>query len=160
MALTKGQNAPDFTKTLDNGETIQLSKLNADHIILYFYPKDNTPGCTAQACGIRDNLEELENYGAKIFGISKDTGSSHKKFREKHSLNFPLIVDPDAELARSYGVLKQKSMFGKQYEGIERTTFIINRHMQIVEVLEKVNPANHAQKLIESLEAMKQTVHT
>ncbi len=156
MALTKGQKAPDFIKTLDNGEQIQLSKVTSEYTILYFYPKDNTPGCTAQACGIRDNLEQFEQYGATVFGVSKDTSASHGKFIEKHSLNFPLIVDPEAELAQKYDVLKQKSMFGKKYEGIERTTFIINKDLEIVEVLEKVNPAHHVEQLLKILEEMKQ----
>ena len=152
MALKKGDDAPSFKADLDNGEQLDLTTISSKYIVLYFYPKDDTPGCTVEACSIRDNLKDIQKLDAVVYGVSKDDTKSHQKFAEKYSLNFPLIIDPKAQICREYDVLKEKSMFGKKYVGIERTTYIIDKNLKIVEVMEKVNPATHTSNLIAKLE--------
>lgn len=153
-SLTVGDKAPDFTANVHTGEEIILSKVKSKFIILYFYPKDNTPGCTLQACSVRDSLSDLEHFGAKIFGVSKDTLKSHEKFVERFKLTFPLIVDENGDISKSYGVLKEKSMFGKKYKGIERTTFILDKNLKVVEIMEKVSPNKHGVKLVEKIKEL------
>lgn len=137
-------------KAQDDSETIrnfpeEFSK--SDLTLVYFYPKDDTPGCTMQACGLRDNLQELVSLGVQVFGIGKGSLSEHKKFKAKFNLNFPLLVDKDLEISRMFGVLSKKSMFGKKYEGITRTSFLINKESEIVAVLENVNPITHIKEI-------------
>jgi peroxiredoxin Q/BCP len=153
--LKINDNAPDFESVTHDGEKVKLSDLNSDYTVLYFYPKDMTPGCTIQAIAIKDNIDFFEKNNIKIFGISRDSSKSHNKFVETFGLNFPLIVDEKTEISQKYGVLKEKSMFGKKYMGFERTTFIIdNRSMKIIGVLEKVNPATHMDDLKKLFEKM------
>jgi peroxiredoxin Q/BCP len=151
MALKQGDIAPDFSAKLTDGSDFKLSDQKAKYIILYFYPKDDTPGCTLQACGIRDAYSEIKSLGAEIYGISRDDLKSHKKFVEKHGLNFPIIVDDEKIVCLLYDVLKDKSMFGKHYEGVERTTYILDQNLKIVEVWEKVNPIGHSARIVEWL---------
>jgi len=154
MALPKDSKAPDFTAYTHTGEKITLSKQTSKYIVLYFYPKDDTSGCTAQACSIRDNISYIKKFDAVIYGISKDPLKKHIKFAEKYELNFPLIVDDQAELCNTYDVMREKSMYGRKYIGIERTTYIINKNLDILAVIEKVDPKTHTQDLIEILEKL------
>ncbi len=153
MSLHEGQNAPDFSAIADNGESMRLSEIAAKFIILYFYPKDDTPGCTLEACGLRDRSDELGKYGAIILGVGKGTKGSHKKFKEKYHLDFPLLVDTELLICAQYDVLKDKSMFGKPYKSIARTTYVI-QNMKIIKVFEDVNPVTHAGALIEFLQSV------
>lgn len=141
--------APDFTATVVEGENeseISLESLRGETVILYFYPKDNTPGCTIQACSLRDNWDKIKDK-ARVFGISADSVASHKKFISKKSLPFPLISDTEKTIATAYGVSVEKSMFGKKYMGIERSTFVIGPDGKLVAILEKVSPTSHTSKL-------------
>lgn len=154
MALKKNSIVPDFTAALDDGETVTLSKVQSKFIVLYFYPKDNTPGCTAQACGIRNSMPELEKLDAKVFGIGKGNKNSHKKFKSLFSLNFPLILDENLEISKLYDVLEERSMFGKKYMGIQRTTYILDKDLKVLEVMESVNPLTHEFSLLQQLKAL------
>lgn len=149
MKPTVGEMAPDFTATAVEGENeseISLESLRGETVILYFYPKDNTPGCTIQACSLRDNWDKIKDK-ARVFGISADSVASHKKFISKKSLPFPLIADTEKTIAEAYGVSVEKSMFGKKYMGIERSTFVIGPDGKLVAILEKVSPTSHTSKL-------------
>ena len=126
MAVEEGLPAPDFSLTADSGETVALSSLRGSNVVLYFYPKDDTPGCTAQACGIRDSWDEFEERGAVVLGVSPDSETSHVKFKEKFGLPFTLLADPDHSTAEAYGVWVEKKNYGKKYMGIERSTFVID----------------------------------
>lgn len=148
MKLEVGQTAPVFEALNQNGETIKLNDLKGNKIVLYFYPKDNTPGCTAQACSLRDNYEALLLKGFKVFGVSTDDAKSHKKFIEKFSLPFDLLVDTDHKLVEAFGVWVEKSMYGKKYMGTARTTFIIDENGLISEIIEKVDTKEHAGQLL------------
>jgi peroxiredoxin Q/BCP len=143
--------APDFTLTADDGSEVTLSALRGRKVILYFYPKDDTPGCTTQACGIRDAWSDFQEKGALIFGISPDSVESHVKFREKYQLPFPLLADTDHKVAEAYDVWKEKSMYGRKYWGNERTTFIIDEQGRIARVFPKVKPAEHVDLLLKAL---------
>lgn len=143
--------APDFTLAADDGSQVTLSALRGKKVVLYFYPKDDTPGCTTQACGIRDQWGEFERSGAVIFGISPDPVGSHQKFRDKYTLPFPLLADADHQVAERYGVWKEKSMYGRKYWGNERTTFIIDEEGRIARIFPKVKPSEHAEKVLEAL---------
>jgi peroxiredoxin Q/BCP len=143
--------APDFTLTADDGSDVTLSALRGRKVILYFYPKDDTPGCTTQACDIRDQWSAFQAKGALLFGISPDSVASHVKFREKYHLPFPLLADTDHEVAEAYDVWKQKSMFGRKYWGNERTTFIIDEEGRIAKVFPKVKPSEHAEQVLKAL---------
>lgn len=143
--------APDFTLTADDGSEVRLSSLQGQKVILYFYPKDDTPGCTTQACEIRDQWSEFQKKGALVFGISPDSVESHVKFRDKFGLPFPLLADTDHAVAEAYGVWKEKSMYGRKYWGNERTTFIIDEQGQIAKIFPKVKPAEHADLVLKAL---------
>ena len=147
--------APDFTAPVVGGDykpgdTITLSKLAGRPVVLYFYPKDDTPGCTKQACGIRDSWAALKKK-AQIFGVSIDPVKSHEKFIKKFDLPFPLIADEDKKIADAYGVWVEKSMYGKTYMGVERSTFVIDSKGKIAAIFEKVKPDEHAGLLMEAL---------
>ena len=147
--------APDFTAPVVGGgfalgSTVTLSALKGKPVILYFYPKDDTPGCTKQACGIRDAWHELSRM-AHLFGVSVDSAKSHQKFIDKFSLPFPLISDDDKKIANAYGVWVEKSMYGKKYMGVERSTFVIGADGKIKAVIEKVKPEEHVRLLESSL---------
>ena len=129
------------------GAKLQLSDLKGSKVVLYFYPKDDTPGCTTQACGLRDGWSEI-SAKAKVFGISPDSAASHAKFIKKHQLPFPLILDEDHQIAEAYGVWVEKSMYGKKYFGVERTTFVIDEDGKLQAVLPKVKPAEHLQQVM------------
>ena len=143
MAKPKeGDKAPDFTAKEQNGNTVSLSDFKGKNVILYFYPKDDTPGCTAEACNFRDNYQSLLGKGFAVIGVSIDNEKSHKKFEKKYSLPFPLIADPDRKIVEEYGLWAEKSMFGKKYMGTLRTTFLINPKGIISKVIEKVDTEN------------------
>ena len=149
--IEAGSPAPDFTLPGDDGSDISLSSYRGKKVILYFYPKDDTPGCTTQACDLRDNYEAMQARGVVVLGVSPDGPASHKKFREKYSLNFPLLSDEDHQVAETYGVWKEKSMYGKKYWGIERSTFLIDEEGRIEEAWRKVRPKGHAERVSEAL---------
>ena len=149
--LNTGDTAPDFELEADDGQLIRLSDLKGQSIILYFYPKDDTPGCTIQACDFRDNLSQFETQGWKIFGISPDDTASHKKFKKKYDINFQLLSDPEHEVATLYGVWGKKKMYGREYEGIIRSTFLINAAGILTQVQEKGRPKGHVTSLLSNL---------
>jgi peroxiredoxin Q/BCP len=149
--MDAGALAPDFALTADDGSLVTLSSLRGRSVVLYFYPKDDTPGCTTQACGIRDAWTDFEATGAVVLGVSPDGEASHAKFRAKHDLPFTLLADPDHAVAEAYGVWVEKSMYGKTYMGVERSTFVIGPDGTIVRALRKVKPAEHAAQVLEVL---------
>jgi peroxiredoxin Q/BCP len=153
MAKPKeGDNAPDFTAKDQNGKTVSLSDFKGKTVILYFYPKDDTPGCTAEACSFRDNYQSLLVKGFSVIGVSTDDEKSHKKFESKYSLPFPLIADPDKQIVESYGVWVEKNMYGKKYMGTARTTFLIDINGIITRVIDKVDTKNSSQQVIDLLQ--------
>jgi peroxiredoxin Q/BCP len=147
----EGLPAPDFTLTSDTGEAVTLSSFEGSPVILYFYPKDDTPGCTTQACGIRDAWGEFERRGAVVLGVSPDGEASHANFREKYDLPFPLLADPDHATAEAYGVWVEKKNYGKTYMGIERSTFVIDVDGNVAKVMRRVKPDSHADDVLAAL---------
>lgn len=143
--------APEFSLLTDAGETVSLASLRGKPVVLYFYPKDNTPGCTKQACGIRDAWSEFEESGAVVLGISPDDEVSHARFRSKNNLPFTLLADPGHATADAYGVWVEKSMLGKTYMGVERSTFVIDAQGTVARVMRKVNPETHAADVLAAL---------
>jgi peroxiredoxin Q/BCP len=148
---TTGTKAPAFSAKDDQGNTVTLAGLKGSTVVLYFYPKDDTSGCTTQACEFRDAWAEVKEAGAVLLGVSPDGETSHQKFRAKFDLPFPLLVDEDHAIAEAYGVWGEKSMYGKKYFGILRTTFIIDPKGVISHVFEKVKPKGHAAEVLEAL---------
>ncbi len=146
--IDEGASAPDFELQSDAGDTIKLSDLRGKKVVLYFYPKDDTPGCTAQACGIRDVYGEFERAGAVVLGISPDDERSHVKFKAKYDLPFTLLADPDHEVAERYDVWKEKKYMGRKYMGVERSTFVIGEDGSLARVLRNVKPATHADEVL------------
>ena len=151
MMLNIGDAAPTFSLSTDTGETISSAALKGQRYVLYFYPKDDTSGCTVQACGMRDALSDFDSAGVKIFGVSADSVGSHQKFVKKFSLNFPLLSDPERQLIEAMGVWVEKSMYGKKYMGIVRATFVIDAKGKIEQVWPKVNTERHASELLSYL---------
>ena len=151
--IEKGTRAPDFTLTSDSGEAVTLSKLRGSPVVLYFYPRDDTPGCTAQACGIRDAWVEFERAGVVVLGVSPDGEASHVKFKEKYDLPFTLLADTDHAVADAYGVWAEKSYAGKRYMGVDRSTFVIDADGNVANVFLKVKPAEHADQVLAALSA-------
>jgi len=151
VPIEEGKAAPDFTLTSDTGETVSLSSLRGKPVVLYFYPKDNTPGCTKQACGIRDAWGEFERRGAVVLGMSPDSVKKHAKFREKYALPFTLLADEDHAVAEKYGVWVEKSFAGKKYMGVERSTFIIDAEGNLSKVMRRVKPDTHADDVLAAL---------
>jgi thioredoxin-dependent peroxiredoxin len=151
--VAEGELAPDFTLTGDSGEPVTLSSFRGKRVILYFYPKDDTPGCTAQACGIRDSYDDFEQRGAVVLGVSPDEESSHVKFKQKYGLPFTLLADPDHEVAEQYGVWGERKYMGKTYMGVERSTFLIDEDGRIAKVMRRVKPDTHAERVLEALAA-------
>ncbi|HLX20439.1 MAG TPA: thioredoxin-dependent thiol peroxidase [Gaiellaceae bacterium] len=149
--IAEGQEAPDFDLTSDAGETVRLSALRGKPVVIYFYPKDDTPGCTAQACGIRDAYGEFERAGAVVLGISPDSEKSHVKFKSKYDLPFTLLADPDHAVAEEYGVWGEKKYMGKKYMGINRSTFVIGKDGNVAKVMHNVKPATHADDVLAAL---------
>lgn len=146
--LKKGDKAPNFTGIDQNGEYISLSNLAGKKVVLYFYPKDSTPGCTAQACDLRDNYQMLLSKGYIVLGVSADSQKSHQKFIEKHNLPFPLIADTEKEIITAYGVWGPKKFMGKTYDGIHRTTFIIDEKGDIEDIIDKVKTKEHTNQIV------------
>ena len=149
--LKVGGKAPEFRLPTDEGKGLALSEFRGKKVILYFYPKDNTPGCTRESCAFRDGLAQLKRKGAVVLGVSPDSVSSHQKFKKDHGLNFPLISDAEKKLAQSYGVWKEKSLYGRKYMGIERTTFLIDEQGNIEKIWPKVQVDGHFEEVLSSL---------
>jgi peroxiredoxin Q/BCP len=146
--LQVGELVPDFTLVDQDEKSHTLSQYHGKKVVLYFYPKDMTPGCTVQAEGMRDSMNDLEAKGIVVLGVSVDDVKSHKKFVEKHNLNFPLLADTEKTVVQAYGVWKEKSMFGKKYMGIQRDTFLIDEEGKLIQHFEKVNPLKHASQIL------------
>lgn len=149
--LSVGDKAPSFELESDNQGTISLADLNGHKAILYFYPKDMTPGCTKQACDFRDNIEAFAEQGYKVYGVSPDPVDRHAKFREKHDLNFPLLADTDHATATAYGVWREKKNYGKTYTGIVRSTFFIDEEGVITEIQDNVRATGHVGRLLRDM---------
>lgn len=147
--LKVGDNAPQFSGKDQNGNTISLGDFKQKKLVVYFYPKDNTPGCTAQACSLRDDDTELKNRGIAVVGVSMDSEKSHQKFIEKFNLPFPLIADEDRSVIELFGVWGPKVFMGKKYDGIHRTTFLIDESQKIVAILDKPNTKDHGKEILE-----------
>ncbi|MEO6447118.1 MAG: thioredoxin-dependent thiol peroxidase [Gemmatimonadaceae bacterium] len=150
-----GDKAPDFSLADDTGATRTMADFKGRNVVLYFYPKDDTSGCTTQACEFRDTFPKFGSLNAEILGVSPDDVKSHVKFKEKFDLPFTLLADVGHTLADAYGVWKEKSMYGRKYMGVERTTYLIDGEGRIAHVFEKVKPAGHAAEVEEALKAMK-----
>ncbi len=151
MAVEVGQEAPDFELESDSGERVRLSSLRGSPVVLYFYPKDDTPGCTLQACEIRDAWSEFEARGAVVLGVSPDSASSHQSFRSKYDLPFTLLADPEHEVADLYGVWVEQTYGDKTWIGNERSTFVIDSDGQVASVMRQVKPAEHAADVLNAL---------
>ncbi len=151
MALEVGSTAPDFAQKNQHGEVVRLSDFKGQKIALYFYPKDNTPGCTAQACNLNDNLPALQQAGYKVIGVSVDGEKSHQKFISKFGLQFDLLADEDHQIVEAYQVWVAKQMYGRSYMGTARTTFLINEQGIIERIISKVDTKNHAEQILSSL---------
>lgn len=149
--LKEGDKAPDFSGKDQNGNRVSLSNFLDKTLILYFYPKDDTPGCTAEACSFRDNYQSLLQQGYNVVGVSTDDEKSHKKFEKKYQLPFPLIADTDKSISERYGVWVEKNMYGKLYMGTARTTFLIDKNSIILKMIEKVDTKNSSQQVLDLL---------
>lgn len=154
MTLSVGDTAPDFTLPTDGGGEITLSALRGKPVIIYFYPKDDTPGCTKEACGFRDQMPDFSAANATIIGISKDTVAKHDKFKTKYELNFPLASDAEGTVTESYGAWVEKNMYGKKYMGIERSTFLIDGDGVLKGVWRKVKVPGHVDAVLSALKEM------
>jgi thioredoxin-dependent peroxiredoxin len=151
--VSEGEPAPEFSATIDAGEHVSLSDFRGRPVVLYFYPKDDTPGCTAQACGIRDAYGEFERAGAVVLGISPDDEGSHVKFKEKYGLPFTLLADPEHEIAERYGTWSEKRYRGRTYWGVSRTTFLVGPDGTVAKVMHDVKPAKHADDVLAALDS-------
>ena len=149
--LKIGDKAPDFLIPDYDGEEVALSGFRGKKVVLYFYPKDNTPGCTKEACSFRDGHAEIKKRGAVVLGVSVDLVSSHTKFRDKYALNFPLLSDVNKDVVQAYGVWKEKSLYGRKFMGIERTTFIIDEEGKIASIFPKVKVDKHLEEVLKAL---------
>ncbi|MBU0697542.1 MAG: thioredoxin-dependent thiol peroxidase [Bacteroidetes bacterium] len=146
-----GDTAPIFTANNQNGKPVSLGDFKGKKVILYFYPKDNTPGCTAEACDFRDNYQSLTSKGFEVIGVSTDDEKSHQKFIAKYELPFTLLADTDKEIVEKYGVWVEKSMYGKSYMGIARKTFLIDEEGKIATIIDKVDTKNSSQQMLEAI---------
>ena len=151
--IEEGKKAPDFKLKDQNNKAISLSSYKGNNVILYFYPKDNTSGCTAEACNFRDDFSMFKNLNAVVLGVSPDSVESHKKFSEKYNLQFSLLSDEKKDVLEKYGVWKEKSMYGRKYMGVERTTFVIDSEGKIKKIFRKVKVPGHNKELIEALKS-------
>jgi peroxiredoxin Q/BCP len=149
--IEEGATAPDFTLVSDTGDEVTLSQFRGSPVVLYFYPKDDTPGCTTQACSIRDNYDDFAERGAVVLGVSPDEESSHVKFKQKYDLPFTLLADPDHTVSELYGVWGEKKYMGRTYMGVERSTFLIDPEGRITKVMRKVKPDTHVERVLEAL---------
>jgi thioredoxin-dependent peroxiredoxin len=150
--LKEGSVAPAFTTTDANGQPIKLKNFRGEKLVLYFYPKDDTPGCTREACSFRDAFAEFRKRGIKVFGISPDNETSHKKFTDKFQLPFTLLADTDHAIADAYGTYGQKKFMGRTYMGVNRTTFLIDEKGKIKKIFEKVKPEDHAREVLDAFD--------
>ncbi len=151
MAIFKDEFAPDFQLADENGDLRKLSDYLGQPVVLYFYPKDDTPGCTTEACEFRDDYSNYESNGVIILGVSPDTSKSHKKFKTKYGLPFTILADVDHSVCDLYGVWGEKSMYGRKYFGVKRTTFLINQTGKIIEIFENVVPKGHSNQILAAL---------
>lgn len=149
--IEPGKRAPDFTLTADDGQKVRLADLKGKPVVLYFYPKDDTPGCTREACAFRDQQSHLQELGAVVLGVSPDSVESHVKFRDKYALNFPLLADPGHETAEKYGAWREKSMYGKKSMGIQRSTYLIDADGQVARLWKRVQVDGHDDEVLEAL---------
>ena len=150
--LNEGDIAPDFTTKDQSGNEVKLTDLRGRRVVLYFYPKDDTPGCTKQACSLRDSYDVFTEKGIKVLGVSNDDEASHQKFISKFSLPFDLLADTEKEIVSAYGVYGEKNMYGKKYMGINRTTFLIDEEGKIKKIFKKVNVDEHADEVLKAFE--------
>ncbi|UZX15238.1 thioredoxin-dependent thiol peroxidase [Thermus sp. PS18] len=153
--MEPGTAAPDFALPDQEGRIHRLADYRGKWVVLYFYPKDDTPGCTKEACGFRDRMGDLQDLGAVVLGVSADDVQSHKRFAEKYGLNFPLLADPEREVILAYGAWGKKNLYGKEYEGVLRQTFLIDPEGRIAKVWRKVSPEGHAEEVAEALRALR-----
>jgi peroxiredoxin Q/BCP len=149
--VEEGKPVPDFEATTDTGARVKLSDFRGKPVVLYFYPKDDTPGCTKEACGFRDAYSEFEERGAVVLGVSPDDEASHERFKEKYELPFTLLADPDHAVAEQYGVWGEKNYAGRKYMGVSRTTFVIDGDGNLVKAMNNVKPDGHPQQVLEAL---------
>jgi len=149
--LKVGQAAPEFTVLNEDGKKVRLADFRGKKVVLYFYPRDNTPGCTREACAFRDGIRELKRRGAIVLGVSTDSVASHRGFKEKYRLNFPLLSDSQKEIVHAYGVWKEKSLYGKRYMGLERSTVLIDGDGKIAKIFPKVQVDGHFEEVLASL---------
>ncbi|HKW54420.1 MAG TPA: thioredoxin-dependent thiol peroxidase [Stellaceae bacterium] len=154
MSIEIGDKAPDFTLSTDGNGKVSLSKLRGQKVVLYFYPKDDTTGCTAEACGFRDSFPKFGRIEAAVIGISKDSVASHDKFKKKYELPFTLASDADGKVCESYGVWVEKSMYGRKYMGVERATFLIDPHGRVAEAWHKVRVKGHVEEVLAAVRAL------
>lgn len=154
MSVREGQLAPDFALPSTDGSVVRLSDLRGKKVVLYFYPKDDTPGCTKEACSFRDNLGVLQSMGVVVLGVSADSVASHQKFAQKYGLNFPLLADEGAQVATLYGVWKEKKRYGRTYMGIERTTFLIDENGIVRRIFPKVKVDGHVEEIMEAIRSL------
>lgn len=154
MSLEAGDPAPDFTLQDEEEKSVTLSGLRGNPVVLYFYPKDNTPGCTTEACDFRDNMARAKGAGAVVLGVSPDSVRSHQRFKEKYGLSFPLLADEEHNIAEAYGAWGEKKMYGKVREGLIRSTFLINPGGNVVRVWRNVRVKGHVDAVLEALEAL------
>jgi peroxiredoxin Q/BCP len=152
--IEAGKKAPAFTLTADDGSKVKLADLQGRPVVLYFYPKDDTPGCTKEACAFRDRKAELEKLGAAVFGVSSDTVESHVKFRDKFELNFRLLADPDHAVAEKYGAWREKNMYGKKTMGIQRSTYLIDAEGRVARVWQRVQVDGHDEEVLAALQEL------
>lgn len=153
-SIKEGDKAPDFSAKNDAGKEMRLSDFKNRKIVLYFYPKDDTPGCVKEACSFRDDVRSLAAKGAVVIGVSPDSAESHKKFKKKYGLNFSLLSDTSKDISKTYGVWKKKSFMGKEFMGVERTTFIIDEKGVIEKIFLRVNPVDHSKEILEFLDSL------
>jgi thioredoxin-dependent peroxiredoxin len=151
--INEGEKAPQFEGKDQNGNTIRISDFTGKKLVLYFYPKDDTPGCTKEACNLRDNYQALKDQGIEIIGVSADTESKHQKFIEKYDLPFPLIADTEKEIIQAFGVWGEKKFLGKTYDGIHRITFVMDENGNVLKRFDKVKTADHAAQILEAINA-------
>lgn len=149
--LQPGDKAPNFSLATGDGTTVKLSDYKGRKLVLYFYPKDDTPGCTKEACGFRDDLPKFGKLNAAVIGVSKDNPKSHAKFRDKYDLNFPLASDEDGTVCEAYGTWGEKSMYGRKYMGIDRATFLIDENGKIAQVWRKVSVTGHVEEVMKAI---------
>ena len=154
--LKAGSKAPNFSLETDEGKKVSLKDFAGKKVVLYLYPKDDTPGCTKEACSFTENIGTIKKSGAVVLGISADSAESHKKFKDKYGLTFPLLSDLNRETIQKYGVWKEKNMYGKKMMGVERTTFLIDEEGKIAHIFPKVKVDGHTEKVLEKLKSMRE----